>query len=120
MKELWLITCSVQANFFPSGAVDSSTPLAVVVLRLKPIDMMGSARIEFRQTTVQVRQSGITDDGMTEHLDTVDQITSQLGEQRDMAKSLANVLAKVDVFVTLVDRLSAVRLCLSMTGTGAH
>ena len=112
--------CLVQANFLDSDAVNPSMPVVTVFLRLKLITAMERATTEIGQTAMEIRQSGITNTVMTRHLETVDGVTTQLDTQKDLAKSLASILAKVDVFVTLIDDLSAVSRYLTITGIGAH
>ena len=81
---------------------------------------MKKANIEIEQSTVDIQHTSVIDVIMSLQLTTVDQVATQLNDQKGLAESLAKILSKVDIFVQLIDELSAVSLCALMSGSVAH
>ena len=112
-----LMMCSVPLPLLHRDSVGQSTPTTILFLRIQAINTMERANVEIGQTVIDIQQSSITDNSVANRFDTVDQATTQINMQKDLAKSLANILSKVDVFVSLIDDLSSISTCALVTGS---
>lgn len=78
----------------------------------QPLNSMADVRADIDNTIAAIQRRGIARSTMGKKFSVIANISSKLGEQSDLYKSLWALCNKIGVFADIVDRLAVVNLSI--------